>query len=288
VDYSHGLIVEQALQFIEHNQDDPFFLYVPLTIPHANNEGTRATGNGQEVPEYGIYADKSWTEPDKGQAAMITRMDHDLGRLLIKLKELGIDGRTVVMFSSDNGHHDEGGHNTDLFDPNGPLRGKKRDLYEGGLRVPMIVRWPGETPAATGTDHISYFGDLMATVCELGGVMPPANVDSISFLATITGNSPQQLKHEYLYWEFYERGGKQALRQEQWKAVRMPLFTGKTELFDLSQDLGEAHDIADQHPEIVKQLEEKMASAHVPHPNWIPRGQIERNQPTPGDGQPRF
>ena len=288
VDYSHDLIVEQALQFIERNRGGPFFLYVPLTIPHANNEGTRATGDGQEVPDYGSYANRSWPNPDKGQAAMITRMDEGLGRLLGKLSELGIDEHTIVLFSSDNGHHDEGGHNTELFDPNGPLRGKKRDLYEGGLRVPMIVRWSGHTPPATSTNHIGYFGDLMATACELGHVDPPSGLDSVSFVATLLGKPEQQRQHEYLYWEFYERGGKQAVRRQNWKAVRMPMFTGKTELYDLTQDLGEAHNVADQHGGIVKQLEDLMAQAHVPHPNWTPRGKVERDQPPPGDGRPRF
>ena len=288
IDYSHDLIAEQARQFIQRHKDGPFFLYLALTIPHANNEGTRATGNGQEVPDYGIYADRSWTDPDKGQAAMITRMDRDIGRLLQQLEELGIDQRTVVMFSSDNGHHNEGGHNTDLFDPNGPLRGMKRDLYEGGLRVPMLVRWPGHTPAGAISDHLGYFGDLLATTCELAGVAPPADTDSVSFAPTITGQGEKQQQHKYLYWEFYERGSKQAVRYQNWKAVRMPMFTGETQLYDLSEDLGEARDVADQHPQVIKRVEDMMAEAHTPHPNWKPRGRLGNNQPEPGDGRPRF
>jgi uncharacterized sulfatase len=273
VDYSHDLIAENALQFVEQNHEWPFFLYLALTIPHANNEGTRGTGNGQEVPDYGIYADKEWTDQDKGQAAMVTRMDRDIGRLFAKLADLGIDEHTVVMFSSDNGPHDEGGHMTDRFDPNGPLRGMKRDLYEGGIRVPFIVRWPGKTPAGSTSDHIGYFGDLMATAAEIAGTSPPDGLNSISFLPTITGRPVEQQQHEYLYWEFYERGGKQAVRHGRWKAVRMPMFTGQTELYDLSTDVGEANNVASAHPEIVKRLEAMMAAAHTPHPNWQIRGE---------------
>jgi arylsulfatase A-like enzyme len=286
VDYSHDLVASEALEFIEANQGRQFFLYLSLTIPHANNEGTRGTGNGQEVPDYGIYSDKPWGDQDKGQAAMITRMDRDLGRVMELLQRLGIDEKTVIMFTSDNGPHDEGGHDTELFGPSGPLRGMKRDLYEGGIRVPMIVRWPGTTPADSVSDHVSYFGDLMATAAELAGVETPPNTDSISFAPTITA-ADGQTDHEYLYWEFYERGSKQAIRRDSWKAIRMPMFSGTTQLYNLDQDLGEARDVAAQHPTIVKELEGFMAEAHRPHPNWKPRGSLG-NQPPPGDGRPRF
>jgi uncharacterized sulfatase len=288
VDYSHDLVMREALDFVRENKGGPFFLYLALTIPHANNEGTRGTRNGQEVPHYGVYADQPWSDPDKGQAAMITRMDHGIGLLLEELRDLAIDERTVVMFSSDNGHHDEGGHDTDLFDPNGPLRGMKRDLYEGGIRAPTIIRWPGHTPPGTVSDHVAYFGDLMATAAELAGVEPPENVDSLSFVPTITGHPQQQRQHDYLYWEFYERGGKQAVRAGKWKAIRMPMFTGPIELYDLSQDLGEAHDVSGEHPELVTRMADIMQAAHRPHPNWRPRGEPERQQPEPGDGRARF
>jgi uncharacterized sulfatase len=218
---------------------------------------------------------------------MISRMDYGVGLLLKKLLDLKIDDKTVVMFSSDNGHHDEGGHDTDRFDPNGPLRGMKRDLYEGGIRVPMIVRWPGTTPAGTITDHISYFGDLMATAADVAGVDAPSNIDSISFAPTIRGEIDKQRTHDYLYWEFYERGSKQAVRWGNWKAIRMPIGTGKMELYDLSKDLGEAHDIAHEHVALTQQAVRMMDTAHTPHPNWQPRGQKSR-QPAPGDGKARF
>lgn len=277
VDYSHDLIAGEALKFIQQaatkEERQPFFLYLSMTIPHANNEATKGTGDGQEVPDYGQYADKDWPDQDKGQAAMISRMDADVGRILDLLDELGIAENTVVMFSSDNGPHNEGGHNPERFDPAGPLRGMKRDLYEGGVRVPFIVRWPGTTPSRTTTDHVGYFGDLMATAAELSGVQPPGNIDSISFVPIITGRPDAQAKHKYLYWEFYEQGGKQAVRSENWKAVRMPWGTGKTQLYNLSTDIGEQTDLASQHADMVAELEAMMDEAHVAHPNWQPKGQ---------------
>ncbi len=277
VDYSHDLIANEALGYIREQAktEQPFFLYLALTIPHANNEGSRGTGNGQEVPDYGQYAAKDWSDPDKGQAAMVSRMDADVGRIIDLLKELNIDENTVVMFSSDNGPHDEGGHDTERFDPGGPLRGMKRDLYEGGIRVPMIVRWPGTTPAGTTSAHVGYFGDLLATAAELSGAETPDGLDSVSFMPTLVGNG-KQAQHDYLYWEFYEQGGKQAVRAGKWKAVRMPWMKGPTELYDLSADIGEEHDIASDNPDIVERLEAMMAEAHTPHPNWKPRGKVPR------------
>ena len=288
VDYSHDLVVQEAIEFIERSKNEPFFLYLALTIPHANNEGTRGTGDGQEVPDYGIYKDKDWKNQDKGQAAMITRMDRDIGGLNDLLKKLEIEKNTLVLFTSDNGHHNEGGHNTATFDPNGPLRGMKRDLYEGGIRVPLISYWPGMMPQGAISDYIGYFGDLMATACDLAGVEAPANIDSVSMVPVLTGKHGKQLDHKYLYWEFYEQGSKQAVREGRWKAIRMPMFTGPIQLFDLSNDLGEANNVAAEHPEVVKRMEAYMKQAHVPNKNWAPRGGVRKNQPVPGDGKPRF
>ncbi|WP_417748794.1 arylsulfatase [Rosistilla oblonga] len=279
VAYSHDLIADEALGFIKLNASTgenrkPFFLYLSLTIPHANNEAARGIGDGQEVPDYGIYADKDWPNPDKGQAAMITRMDADVGRLLDLLKQLDIDDETIVLFSSDNGPHAEGGQDPERFDPNGPLRGMKRDLTEGGIRVPLIVRWPGKTPPGSTSDHVGYFGDVMATAAELSGAQTPEGTDSISFVPTLTGHPELQQQHEYLYWEFYERGGKQAVRAKNWKAIRKPWMTGKTQLYDLSTDTGETNDVADANPDVVKQLEAMMTEAHVEHPNWTVRRRV--------------
>ncbi|MDA2924531.1 arylsulfatase, partial [Acidobacteria bacterium AH-259-L09] len=260
VSYSHDLLMEEAFQFIDRSKDSPFFLYLPLTIPHANNE---ARQKGMEVPDYAAYADKEWPEPQKGLAAMITRMDADLGKLFESLQEHQIDEDTIIFFTSDNGPHREGGNDPDFFDSNGPLRGIKRDLYEGGIRVPMIVRWPGHAPAGTVSNHIAYFADFMATAAEIAGVQPPENTDSISFLPAILGKTESQEEHEYLYWEFYERGSAQAVRTGHWKAVRKPMFTGEIELYDLGTDVGETHNVADQHPQIVKKIRTIMEEAHT-------------------------
>ena len=276
VDYTHDLFVEEARDFIRENKDGPFFLYLPLTIPHANNEGTRMTGDGAEVPGYGIYADKNWPNQDKGQAAMITRMDGDVGRILDYLRELGIAEDTLVFFTSDNGPHDEAGHDLDRFDPSGPLRGTKRALYEGGIRVPTIAWWPGTVPAGTTSDHIGYFGDWMATAAELAGADVPADTDSISFVPTLKGHADAQKQHDYLYWEFYEQGSRQAVRFGDWKAIRQPMLTGSIELYDLGKDLGESNDVAADHAKQVARAAKMMDEAHTPHPNWKPRGRASK------------
>jgi uncharacterized sulfatase len=262
VEYSHDLFVADALKWVEQNRSKPFFLYLAITTPHANNEGARGTGNGQEVPDYGIYKDKDWAEPNKGQAAMITRMDHDIGRLLAKLKQLNLDERTLVLFSSDNGHHKEGGNDPEFFDANGPLRGMKRDLYDGGIRVPFIARWPGRIKAGVVSDHVGYFGDFMVTAAELAGVEPPPNLDSVSFAPTLLGQPERQKRHDYLYWEFHERGFAQAVRLGDWKAVRFG--TKKpVELYDIKNDLGEERNAAAQHPEVVAKVEAILKTART-------------------------
>jgi arylsulfatase A-like enzyme len=271
VAYSHDLVTEEAINFVRSNRDKPFFLFWAITIPHANNEARRELGDGQEVPDYGIYTDRAWPNSDKGHAAMITRMDAGVGRLVDTLQELGIDDDTLVLFSSDNGPHHEGGQDVQRFDPNGPLRGMKRDLYEGGIRVPMIARWPGVVPNGTVSDHIGYFGDVFATLAEIAKQPVPDGLDSLSFLPTLLGHNEQQQQHDYLYWEFYEQGSKQAVRWKDWKAVRMPMLTGRTELYDLASDEGENTDVATQHPAVARRLEGMMDEAHVPDPNWTPR-----------------
>ncbi|MCG6155019.1 arylsulfatase [Rubinisphaera margarita] len=279
VDYSHDLFMEDTLSYLDERKDgQPFFLYLALTIPHANNEGTRGTGNGQEVPDYGIYADKDWSDPDKGQAAMITRMDSGIGQMFEKLKQLGMDQDTIVMFTSDNGPHKEGGNNPDTFDPNGPLKGMKRDLTEGGIRVPFIVRWPGKVKAGTVSDHIGYFGDFFATACDLAGVETPQGLDSISFLPELLGKSKQQKEHDYLYWEFYEQGSRQAVRQGKYKAIRQPMFDGDVQLYDLSKDLGEENNIADENPQLANKMAGIMDKAHEPHPAWKVGGRKSSNK----------
>jgi len=265
-EYAPDLIWAEALQFVERSKDAPFFLYLPVTLPHANNEAREA---GMEIPDYGRYAGQDWPAPQKGFAAMITRLDTDVGLLLELLKEHGLDERTIVFFTSDNGPHKEGGNDPEFFDSNGPLRGRKRDLYEGGIRLPLIVRWTGKIAPGTVTDHRAYHGDLMQTVAELaGGARVPTKLDSISYTPTLLGRPDAQLQHKSLYWEFYEKGFKQAVRFENWKGVRFDKDNARFELYDLSQDLTEEHDIAAQHPELVEQLAAIMDAAHVPSPDW--------------------
>lgn len=267
--YSHDLMAEDALTWLDDNKDKPFFLYLAFTLPHANNEATRGTGNGQEVPEYGKYEGTDWTDPNKGQAAMITRLDRDVGRVMEKLKKLGLDKKTIVFFTSDNGNHKEGGNDPEFFDANGPLLGMKRDVYEGGIRVPFIVRWPGKIKSGTTSQHVGYFGDFMATAAELVGGKCPDGLDSISFLPTLLGKDKEQKQHDYLYWEFYEQGGKTAVRSGDWKAVRLGFGDAvPIELYDLSKDIAENHNIADQHPDVVAKMKEIFAKAHVDSPDW--------------------
>ena len=267
-EYSHDVIVREALHWVEARKDEAFFLYFALTIPHANNEGTRATGNDAEVPDYGIYAGEPWPDQDKGQAAMITRMDRAVGRQLDRLGALALSQKTLVMFSSDNGPHNQAGHDLLRFNPPGPLRGIKRDLYEGGIRVPFLARWPGTIQPGRVSNHLGYFGDLLATVGELSGARSPKDTDSISIVPTLLGPTDRQKEHEHLYWEFYEGGSSQAVRLGQWKGVRKPMLSGPIELYDLSRDLGEKYNVARNYPELVREIESIMAREHEDHPNW--------------------
>ena len=262
--YSHDLFTEEALEFVEANRERPFFLYLALTIPHANNEARKL---GMEVPDLGAYADEDWPEPQKGHAAMVTRMDRDVGSLLDRLGELGIDEQTLVIFTSDNGPHAEGGYKPRPRNSSGPFRGIKRALYEGGIRVPTIARWPGRIRPGTTSAHIAYQGDLMATAADLVGVEAPEGVDSISFLPTLVGDGEQR-QHEALYWEFYEYGSAQAVRAGRWKAVRKPMLTGSVELYDLTEDPGEKSNVAAEHPEVVEQMLALMERNHAPSKRW--------------------
>ena len=268
VDYSHDLFAERALRFVEDHQDDPFFLYLALTIPHANNE---AGNEGMEVPSYAPYEDKTWPDAQKGHAAMITRMDRDIGRLLDRLKELGLDEKTLVIFTSDNGPHKEGGADPTFFKSSGPLRGYKRALYEGGIRVPMIARWPGRIEAGAQSDHISAFWDFLPTCCDVAGIETPGGLDGISMLPTLIGQPGEQRSHPYLYWEFHEQGKRQAVRWGKWKGVRNRVAAnpeGPIELYDLAQDVGEQNDVAAGHPEVVLKIEGLLAGARVPSEHW--------------------
>ena len=264
VEYSHDLFTKEALDFIDRNSRKPFFLYLAYTIPHANNEAGR---QGMEVPCLEPYADENWPEPQKGHAAMITRMDSDIGKLLTKLKKLGIDENTLVMFSSDNGPHREGGADPNFFNSSGPLRGIKRDLYEGGIRVPLIARWPGKIKQGGESEHVSAFWDFLPSCAELAGVEPPENIDGISMVPALLGRPEKQKKHKFLYWEFHERGSKQAVRMGDFKAVRLAPDK-PMELYNLAEDISEEHNVADQHPDIIARIEAYLKTARSESPDW--------------------
>lgn len=266
VDYVPDLVTAEALSFIERNRDEPFFLYFAMNVPHTNNEAGRGSRpeRGMEVPSFGEFADKEWPAPEKGFASMIRNIDGDVGKVFAKLKELGLDENTLVLFSSDNGPHQEGGHQMPFFDSNGSLQGMKRDLYEGGIRVPMIARWPAGIKAGTVSGHVSGFQDVLPTLTQLAGAVTPAT-DGVSMVPTLTGKG-EQLQHDHLYWEFFEQGGRQAVLQGRWKGVRLNTEKnpdGPLELYDLSRDLEEAHNLADQHPEVIDKLSAMMRAAHV-------------------------
>ena len=264
--YSHDLITQESLDFIERNTDNPFFLYLAYTIPHANNEMGRISGDGMQVPSYAPYSAQNWPQPEKGFAAMVTLMDRDIGKIVALLKEKGLDENTIIFFSSDNGPHHEGGHNSDFFKSSGPLRGTKRDLYDGGIRVPMIARWPGKIKPGTETNHVSAFWDFLPTACEIAGIKSPKNIDGISFLPILFGQ--EQKEHGYLYWEFHERKtSAQAIRMGNWKAVRHSPV-GLIELYDLKTDIGEKDNIAQQHTDIVAEMESFFKNARTPHKIW--------------------
>jgi arylsulfatase A-like enzyme len=277
VEYSHDVFVAEALRFIEASKERPFFLFLALTIPHANNEAGK---EGMEVPDLGEYAGRDWPPPRRAHAAMISRMDRDVGRILDRLQQLKLDERTLVLFTSDNGPHREGGYDPDWNDSNGPLRGIKRDLYEGGIRVPLIARWPGRIQPGV-SEHVGHFADVMPTLAELAGeparhALPP-NLDGLSFVPTLLGRPAEQKQHDYLYWEFYEKGGSRAVRLGNYKGVCVP-YHGPVQLYDLSRDVGERHDIAQQQPAVVERIRAILANARTPSELWEP--------PQRGEGAP--
>lgn len=278
--YSADSIQAHALNFIEENKDRPFFLYYPSTIPHAELllpekylENFRGKYMPEKVYEGAEPGDPNFrngaygTQPESHAAfaAMVTHLDKQVGEVLAKLKELGLEKNTIVMFTSDNGPHLEGGADPDYFDSNGPLKGYKRDLYEGGIREPMIVWWPGKVEAGTTTDHVSAFWDVMPTLADLIGIEKPENIDGVSFLPTILGTGGQR-DHDYLYWEFHEKGGRKALRKNDWKLVKYNVNNPEkttTELYNLKFDIGEENNVADEYPDVVKELEQLMDSART-------------------------
>jgi arylsulfatase A-like enzyme len=279
--YIPDLLTEEALKFVSHSKPDqsnhyrPFFLYLAYIIPHANNEEGRRSGNGMQVPTDAPYSGEPWPQVEKNKAAMITRLDAYVGRLMDKLKELKMDENTVVLFSSDNGPHKEGGADPNFFQSAGPLRGIKRDLYEGGIRVPLIVRWPGAIKSGQVSSVVGAFWDFLPTAAEIAGAGCPTNLDGISLLPALMGVPPTS-RHDFLYWEFHERGFQQAVRMGGWKAIR-PQFGEALELYDLKSDVGERQNVAAKNPAVIAQIEAYLKSARTDSEQWPIRRPGEKN-----------
>jgi arylsulfatase A-like enzyme len=257
--YTHDLFTEKAISFIEQNREDPFFLYLAYTIPHFSDY-PKDTPEHYIVPSDEPYSDKDWPQIAKNYAAMITRMDRDIGRIMELLKKLGIDENTIVFFTSDNGPYKGSPIPIEFFDSNGALRGGKRDVYEGGIRIPMIVRWPGKIRPGRVSEQVWAFWDFLPTAAELAGLPVPKDIDGISMLPVLSGK-PQK-SHEYLYWDYghVRKTYKQAVRMGDWKGVRNGAGA-PIELYNLNQDLGEGADVASKHPKVVAQIEQIMRTA---------------------------
>jgi arylsulfatase A-like enzyme len=283
--YSNDLFTREAAAFIERDDPRPFFVYLNYTVPHAElrvPEDSMAPFHGkfEEVPFVNAKADavpsgaqpygpslgyRSQPEPFAAFAGMITRMDRDIGRLVEILQRRGLDARTLVIFTSDNGPHQEGGARPAYFNSSGGLRGIKRDLYEGGIRVPMIARWPGTVPAGRVSDHVWAHWDMLPTLAELAGAHAPDGIDGLSMVPALRGQPAPS--HEFLYWEFHERGFQQAVRMGRWKAVRLKK-DGPLELYDLQTDRAEAHDVAAAHRDVVERIEQYLATARTDSEAW--------------------
>ncbi|MEJ7713454.1 MAG: arylsulfatase [Pyrinomonadaceae bacterium] len=281
-DYANDLFTAEAVNFLNRNKQQPFFLYLAYTNPHAElrvPEDSLAEFRGKflETPFVNRQLDersptspwryrgyRSQPTPRAAFAAMVTRMDRDIGRLLAHLKEQGVDDNTIVFFTSDNGPHKEGGADPEFFNSNGELRGIKRDLYEGGIRVPFIARWPGQVKAGTVNPHQLAFWDMLPTFAELAGARAPAKLDGISQRATLMNQ--KQKSHDYLYWEFFEGGFTQAVRMGDWKGVKLPRKS--VELYDLQSDPGERQDIAAENPQIATRIARIMTTARSESKLW--------------------
>lgn len=270
--HSHDLFEKESLDFIRKNKDKSFFLYLPFTIPHvalqANDESLKEyQGKFEETPYLGKKGYQPHPTPRAAYAAMITQMDRTVGRIIDLLQQLGLDEDTIIIFSSDNGptHDGVGGSDSVFFRSAGRLRGFKGSLFEGGVRVPMIVRWPGKSAPGRTTDHISGFQDVLPTLCEIAGATTPDKLDGISMLPTILGKGEQK-QHEFLYWEFSGYGGQQAVRMGDWKALRQNMHKGNMtlQLFNLAKDIGETTDVAAANPAVVERALRIMREQHVP------------------------
>lgn len=275
VQYAPAVIHQQAMAFIEENSENPFFLYYPSQIPHASLElpaeylDAYLDENGESIFDEEFIPQSHYVEqptPKTYYAAMISYLDRQVGEIIEKLKELGIEDDTLIFFASDNGSYSEGGYHYTMLDSNKPFRGGKRDLYEGGIRVPAMAWWPGVVEAGQSSNHISGFQDMMPTFAELAGAEAPKEIDGISMVPVLTGGGNQK-QHDYLYWEFHRQGGKQAVRKGDWKAVRLIVREDQEspiELYNLAEDPGEKNDVSSRYPDIIKEMEQIMDEAHTP------------------------
>lgn len=275
--YTHDEIVDHAEQFIRENQDNPFLLYLPLTIPHTEllvPEDSFAEYDGK-FPEPNPYTGDHYADQPKPRtafAAMVTRMDRDIGRLMDVLDELDLSDNTIVIFTSDNGGQDGGGADIAFFNGNAELRGDKGELYEGGIRVPGIVRWPGKVEAGAVSDYVWAFDDVLPTLADIAGLEPPDKVTGVSFLPTLLGNESEQESREFFYWEM--NANRRAVRSGKWKAIMDNRNDDDFELYDLSNDISESNNVADEYPEVVKRMKSYMDTRTTPRdyeqepPTW--------------------
>ena len=275
VDDASELILQSALHFVEAHRETPFFLFFSLNLPHANNEAGKL---GTQEFGFGNYASKDWPDAEKGFAHCVEKMDQQIGRLVDRIDALGLGNSTAIFFSSDNGPHHEGGHSDRFFDSSGPLRGSKRDLIDGGIRVPTITRWTGTITPNSTTDQLGCFDDLFPTFAQLAAgsqEMPkeilPADLTGVSLVPTLLGKPENQEQRELLYWSFYEGGMGQALRTRDWKLVEQPYGT-PARLYRINDDSKEQNDLANEHPDLVRKLREKMSVAYEPGEGpWVLR-----------------
>jgi arylsulfatase A-like enzyme len=270
VKYTHDLFTEKTVSFIERHSGNPFFLYLAYTLPHFSDYPNDSPDHYM-VPSDEPYTDKDWPQIAKNYAAMISRMDRDVGRIMGSIRKLGIDENTIVFFTSDNGAYLGSAPPREFFDSNGALRGGKRDLYEGGIRIPMIVRWPGKIRPGHVSEQVWAFWDFLPTAAELAGLPAPKDTDGISMVPALLGK-PQK-SHDYLYWDYghVRKTYKQAVRMGDWKAVRNGA-AAPIELYNLNQDLGEGTDVASKHPEVVAQIEQIMRTAPADSEDYPIRG----------------
>lgn len=264
--YTHNLFTKKALGFIDENRHNPFFLYLSYTLPHFSDYA-RKSPESQIVPSDEPYSEKDWPQVEKNYASMVNMIDSDVGKILEKIKSLGLDSNTIIFFTSDNGPNTSTSHDPEFFDSNGIYKGYKRDMYEGGLRIPMIARWPGKIKAGSTSDQVWAFWDFLPTAAEIAGLPFENNTDGLSVLPTLLGEK-QQL-HEYLYWDYGHTRDEffQAARWKDWKGIRNN-GTGKIEIYNLNDDPGEDHNLAETRLDLVSRLKEILAAAYRPSADY--------------------